>query len=423
MIFMEKYVGPDATVVPSEDGAFGFRGLYTRTNNYLRTMKDIMPEMLSAWGDKDFVKYNSLKGVFFRAFGDLITDMEQLETCDNLARHESTHLASVKEFLFENVFKVLYGYFAGDVEADEQLVKFVNAGLERVGGALVEDGFVDEQPANADLLASEKSTVRNQVFGSIADRFGGAVRDVLSDREDAAILIGGEYGFLNKDAGVRDMVNALRRHLGKEPRRGTDGPHVEQKSQKGCAIIFIDLDKFKLNNDLCSHAAGDQTLLAVAAIIKRKLRRTDIKMRAGGEELVLYLDDVTMLEALKIGDGLREEIATVGMTGDYSPKFLSLYNEALVATRRALRLPDYASASVGVSFTPYGEVPERYDDLKGFVEDEMKLADGAMYGAKTNGRNGVVFIDRNGQLQKIVSITSGSEGISVRSVPIERIDE
>ena len=112
---MEKYVGPDATVVPSEDGAFGFRGLYTRTNNYLRTMKDIMPEMLSAWGDKDFVKYNSLKGVFFRAFGDLITDMEQLETCDNLARHESTHLASVKEFLFENVFKVLYGYFAGDV--------------------------------------------------------------------------------------------------------------------------------------------------------------------------------------------------------------------------------------------------------------------------------------------------------------------
>jgi len=58
------------------------------------------------------------------------------------------------------------------------------------------------------------------------------------------------------------------------------------------AVLSIDLDNFKSNNDSAGHAAGDAVLMTVARVLKRRLRSADVMARLGGDEFVVVCEDV-----------------------------------------------------------------------------------------------------------------------------------
>jgi diguanylate cyclase (GGDEF)-like protein len=126
----------------------------------------------------------------------------------------------------------------------------------------------------------------------------------------------------------------------------------------GPAVLFIDLDRFKLINDSLGHSTGDLLLRAVAQRIREAIRSTDLLARFGGDELVLMISDVQ-----------RPEIASAT-----AARIL----ETLVKPVRLAGRDLTVTCSIGISVYPRdGES----------AESLVMNADAAMYRAKELGRN------------------------------------
>ena len=130
------------------------------------------------------------------------------------------------------------------------------------------------------------------------------------------------------------------------------------------AVLFLDLDRFKLVNDSLGHGAGDELLSIVAKRLTDVLRPGDTVARFGGDEFCVICDDLTG-PAMAIGVAQR-------MTAAFAQPFELGKSEAFV------------SASVGIAI---GE------DRTRTAEDLVGEADAAMYRAKENGRGGFELFD------------------------------
>jgi diguanylate cyclase (GGDEF)-like protein/PAS domain S-box-containing protein len=124
------------------------------------------------------------------------------------------------------------------------------------------------------------------------------------------------------------------------------------------AVMFIDLDRFKLVNDTLGHEAGDLLLKAIAHRLRSSLRAGDTAARLGGDEFVMLLEDISSEDDMRsVGEKLIAELAAPVGIGD---------TEVTV------------TASIGVSTFPR-------DAQDG--ASLLRCADAAMYRAKGGGRN------------------------------------
>ncbi len=124
------------------------------------------------------------------------------------------------------------------------------------------------------------------------------------------------------------------------------------------AILFLDLDRFKLINDTHGHAIGDKLLQSVADRLKSSVRNTDTVSRLGGDEFVLLLSEVNEDEALELK---IEKILTV-VSAPYSIAGHDLH----------------VGATIGISI-----FPQDGEDSATLIRN----ADTAMYFGKKSGRN------------------------------------
>lgn len=74
-------------------------------------------------------------------------------------------------------------------------------------------------------------------------------------------------------------------------------------------MVMLDLDYFKRVNDTYGHMAGDKVLIALARLLKKNLRTSDVIGRFGGEEFVVLLKNTSLSEAEITLNNLREDFA------------------------------------------------------------------------------------------------------------------
>jgi diguanylate cyclase (GGDEF)-like protein len=142
---------------------------------------------------------------------------------------------------------------------------------------------------------------------------------------------------------------------------------VHSKTQ--LSVVLIDIDHFKIVNDVYGHLYGDEVLRRVASLLPKSLRtHIDFAARFGGEEFIVLLPDTNQKLAIEVAERIRQTIERAGSpvsgNGD-SPQMLKV------------------TVSCGVSLC----VPDR--GLR--KEKLLKHADRALYKAKEEGRNRVEF--------------------------------
>ena len=149
-----------------------------------------------------------------------------------------------------------------------------------------------------------------------------------------------------------------------------------QRAGCGVAVLYVDLDDFKLVNDSFGHNAGDELLCEVAARLTGSTRAADVVARQGGDEFLILIADVETTE--------RGDVVDVG---DVARRVAEQVRAAL---QRPLILADteiYTSASLGISLYP-ADAPD--------AESLLKHADIAMYKAKESGRDGYQLFSSSG---------------------------
>ena len=141
-----------------------------------------------------------------------------------------------------------------------------------------------------------------------------------------------------------------------------------QREQSELSLILCDIDSFKLFNDNYGHQEGDKCLYAVAQAVASILRRpADLVARYGGEEIVVVLPNTTAKGALTVAELIRKKI------------------ENLKIAHALSKASQYVTLSLGVS-----SVILNHELLPANL---VKAADNALYEAKEQGRNRVVFND------------------------------
>ncbi|ACX52459.1 diguanylate cyclase/phosphodiesterase [Ammonifex degensii KC4] len=128
------------------------------------------------------------------------------------------------------------------------------------------------------------------------------------------------------------------------------------------ALLFLDLDNFKLVNDTLGHGAGDRALRFVVELLRRNLRKGDLLARVGGDEFAVLLEGVELEEARAVAERLRQVV-------DETPVVIDGHTFNL-------------GLSIGI--TPL--------DGKMDVQKALGRADAALYAAKERGGNACVVV-------------------------------
>jgi diguanylate cyclase (GGDEF)-like protein/PAS domain S-box-containing protein len=150
-------------------------------------------------------------------------------------------------------------------------------------------------------------------------------------------------GLFNRRAFERQLTDAL----------------IGARSQKQShTLCYLDLDQFKIVNDTCGHAAGDQLLRQITALLQERVRLTDTLARLGGDEFGLLLHQCPLSQAEQVVDNLR----------------------SLIQNYQFIWKGKVFKVGVSIGLVAINAESETLDSV-------LRAADAACYAAKEKGRN------------------------------------
>ena len=231
--------------------------------------------------------------------------------------------------------KIPFMFMTGDKSEEVESQGFDNGAMDFI-----------HKPLNPDVLLRRVANIL-QTVGEIQDLKKTSTTDKLT-------------GLFNKGASEEELKKICKKSQG--------------------SLMMIDLDSFKLVNDLHGHAMGDKILIAFADILRAAMRSTDFIGRMGGDEFVAFCD------------GVHEESAIASKT--------QFINEKITEAAKQLMGEDMnipLGASIGCVL-----VPQTGTD---FVE-LYKKADKALYIVKQNGKHGYNIFSEDNPEDKVETVAT-----------------
>ncbi|HZE54146.1 MAG TPA: EAL domain-containing protein [Bradyrhizobium sp.] len=219
------------------------------------------------------------------------------------------------------------------------------------------------------LFFVTKSWATDTEIVALLSRMGENISAALEnlDRADEKVQADGRIQYLATHDELTGLPNRVTFHQLFE-----QSMKSAQRCGSQCALLFIDLDRFKVINDSLGHAAGDTLLVEVSNRLKACVRDSDLVARFGGDEFVIVLNGISD----------REQVAVV------AHKILTALLPPIVLAGHECR----TTGSIGIAV-----FPENGSD----VQTLTKNADMAMYLAKEEGKNNFRFFSAEIRSQSI----------------------
>jgi diguanylate cyclase (GGDEF)-like protein len=239
---------------------------------------------------------------------------------------------------------------------DPALNPLLTATLPNAHNLLVSPMVADGRPVGA-IVVEHRS---RSIFGverrvaSVLGQFSAVAALNLRN----AVLLRHVQNLAERDS----LTGAANRHMFQQTLETT---LAESPSESNVtAVLFVDLDDFKLVNDSLGHAAGDDLLVAVTERISKLVRHTDLVARLGGDEFaILTDDDAELSRARSMAERLVRDLRVPYVLGENTVS---------------------VTASIGIASCR---------DANRSAQEVVRNADVAMYMAKANGKAGFAVFD------------------------------
>jgi diguanylate cyclase (GGDEF)-like protein len=173
----------------------------------------------------------------------------------------------------------------------------------------------------------------------------------------------------------------------------------DQRGDETTVLLYLDLDQFKIVNDICGHRAGDQLLIQVAAIMRPCIGAADDLARTGGDEYGIILRSTSLDRAKEIADSLIQAVS----------------EHRFYWEKQTFRV----GVSIGIV---------EINDMTPSIEDALIRTDTACYAAKDGGRNRYHvytesdrdLIHRQSEMDRVVQLERalGQDGFIIFAQPI-----
>jgi diguanylate cyclase (GGDEF)-like protein len=205
----------------------------------------------------------------------------------------------------------------------------------------------------------KRDRVIEAVLGKLADKDREVIEGALktAEKTEAELRYLADHDSLTGLLNRRSFRTKLDTYVSFSDRYGGQG-----------AVMIIDIDGLKEVNDKLGHQSGDNLIRRIAAILRERVRATDIVARLSGDEFAVLMPQSDTAGAVQLGEDLRAQVAE-GFTGD----------------------SDLGAATISVGITMFGG-----KDAAG-AEAVLVAADQAMYRAKAEGRNRIALFDGPGE--------------------------
>ena len=216
-------------------------------------------------------------------------------------------------------------------------------------------GEIIDRRKNGELYTSETSIVSLKNKKGEVTHYIAVSSDVTVRKEQEKVI---------NHLAYYDGLTKLPNRVFFEERFNNKIAHAKRKS-RSLAVLFIDLDNFKIINDSFGHLMGDKFLYNAAERLKEITREEDIVGRFGGDEFTILVEDFSNISNLAV----------------LAEKVVETFNEPFKIDGKEF----FSGASIGISVFP--ENGSNYHEL-------MKSADTAMYHVKSTGKNGYEFYSK-----------------------------
>ncbi len=240
----------------------------------------------------------------------------------------------------------------------ESLVNRINQEMRANSAQL--DIAIDEQPSYERLMEQANSALVqiNYSYEELTQQ----LEQLLRDKEELARQLEASNEALKRLATVDPLTGVGNRRFFSD---ALDGVLAKlARDGQPLTIVTLDLDRFKLINDLHGHAAGDDVLVAVGRRLRANVRAGDVVGRLGGEEFGVLLPSCDAEDGRRVGERLRDALSS-------SP----------------VRCRDGRALSITASFGGVTLVALQSAD------EALRACDQAMYRSKERGRDRVTWYD------------------------------